>query len=96
MSPWLSQTTSGVEIAIYAAPRASRTRVVGPHGDRLKVQVTAPPVDGAANREIEKLLAGALGVSRSAVSVIAGETSKRKRVRIDGVDSASAREALDA
>lgn len=96
MTEWLTPTDGGVEIALYVAPRASRSRIVGTYDERLKVQVTAPPVDGAANREIEKLLATTLGVARSSVSVVVGESSRRKRVRVAGVNEDSVREALDA
>ena len=57
----------GVEISVRAQPRASRSEVVGLHGDQLKIRITAPPVEGAANTELIKLLAKLLGVSRSAL-----------------------------
>lgn len=58
---------------------------MGTHGDALKVRVTAPPEGGRANDEVIRLLAGALGVPRSAVEIVAGHTSRRKRVRVFGV-----------
>ena len=54
-------------------PRSARDRVVGLHGGALKVQVTAPPVDGAANRAVIELLAEWLGVPRRAVAVVRGQ-----------------------
>ena len=83
-----------IEIAVRAQPRASRTEIVGSHGNRLKVRVAAPPVDGAANRELEKLFAKVLGVPKSAVEVIHGATGRDKTVRIHGLDPAEARERL--
>jgi uncharacterized protein (TIGR00251 family) len=53
-------------------------------GDRLKIAVTSPPVDGEANRAVIELLAKGLGVARSAVAIVSGERGKRKTVRIQG------------
>lgn len=96
MTAWLKEFEAGVEIALYVAPRASRTRVIGEHDGRLKVQIAAPPVDGAANKEITKLLAATLGVSRGSVTIVAGDASKRKTVRVEGVILRQAVEAFDA
>lgn len=85
-----------VEIDVQVIPRASRTRVVGRQGDRLKVQLSAPPVDGAANQALIELLSETLGVRRGAVSIQSGETSKKKRVRIEGSGAADAVERLAA
>lgn len=80
----------GIELLIWAQPRASRTRIVGEHDGRLKIQVAAPPVDGEANAELLAFLAERLGVKRSAVSVVDGESGRRKRVRIEGVETTQA------
>ena len=74
-----------VTIDILVQPRASRARIGPRHDGRIKVAVTAPPVDGEANAAVIELLARSLGVPRSAVAVIAGATSRRKTVRIEGV-----------
>ena len=68
---------------IHVAPRASQAMIIGPHQDGLKIKLTAPPVDGAANRQCIQLLAKSLGVAKSAISIEAGNTSRRKRIRID-------------
>ena len=83
--PWLSAVEGGVELAVLVQPRASRSRVVGEHAGLLKIQLAAPPVDGAANDALVELLSEVLGVPRRAVRLVAGETSRRKRVRVDGV-----------
>jgi uncharacterized protein (TIGR00251 family) len=71
-------------IDVLVVPRASRT-AVGPNvGDRLRVAVTAPPVDGEANAAVIEALAHAFGVRRSAVTIVRGERGRRKTVRIEG------------
>jgi uncharacterized protein len=85
---------NGVEIDVVVVPRASRSRVVGLLGDRVKVQVAAPPVDGAANAELACTLARALDVPKGAVCIMRGHSSKRKTVRVAGLDLANARALL--
>jgi hypothetical protein len=75
----------GVRLRIRVQPRASRTEVAGLHGDALKIRLSAPPVDGAANEALIRFLADALGVPRGAVNVAAGHASRSKTVRVIGV-----------
>ena len=77
-------------IDILVQPRASRAKLGPMHDGRLKVAVTAPPVDGEANAAVVEVLAKALGVPRRQVEVIAGMSSRRKTVRIEGADAAVA------
>ena len=65
-------------------PRASRTEVVGRHGDAVRVRLSAPPVDGQANDELIRFLANLLGVRQSAVRLVSGEGSRSKTVAISG------------
>lgn len=67
---------------VLVQPRASRARFGPRHGERIKVAVTAPPVDGEANAAVIELVAETLGVPKSAVEVIAGATSRRKTLRV--------------
>lgn len=78
-----------VTFDVLVQPRASRAKVGPVHDGRLKVSVTAPPVDGEANAAVIELLAKTLGVPRGAVEVIAGASSRRKTVRITGVAAAA-------
>jgi uncharacterized protein len=94
VSGWARDAGGGAELELLVVPRASRTRAVGEHDGRLKVQVAAPPVEGEANAALVKLLSDALGVRRGDVTVLAGESGRRKRVRVVGVDAARARAAL--
>ncbi len=78
-----------VELAIWAKPRASKSRVVGIRDGRLEVALAAPPVDGAANQELVRTLADHFGVPRRSVELTAGEGGRAKRVRIAGIDEAA-------
>jgi uncharacterized protein (TIGR00251 family) len=75
-----------LRFAVRVQPRASRTRVVGEQGDALKVQLNAPPVDGAANDALVALLADALGVPRRSVAIVAGGHSRLKTVEVVATD----------
>lgn len=74
----------GVELDLQVVPRASHESLGPPHGDRLKLHVTAPPVDGAANDAVRALLARLLGVPRAQVEITRGETGRKKTVRVRG------------
>lgn len=82
------------ELDVQVVPRASRSRIVGPHDGRLKIQLAAPPVDGAANEALVELLAETLELPRTAVSVLRGATGKRKTLRIAGLAAADLRARL--
>jgi uncharacterized protein (TIGR00251 family) len=97
MTPqWLRPAPGGAELEVLVQPRASRTRVVGEHGGRLKVALAAPPVEGEANEALVAFLAGALGVRRSDVAIVRGATGRRKAVRVQGVEPAAVAAALAA
>jgi len=70
---------------VRVQPRASSSGIVGPHGDRIRVRLRSPPVDGRANAELVELLADAFGVTRARVVLDAGASGRDKRVRILGV-----------
>jgi len=84
----------GCRIFLYARPRASRTKIAGLHDGRVKIQISAPPVDGAANAEVIAFLSKKLGVSKSAIELTAGESGKRKTVLAHGIVAAQAKEKL--
>lgn len=86
--------SESVTISVRVVPRASRSEVVGLHDGALKVRLTAPPVDGAANAELVKLLAKIFGVSKRDVSIIAGETSKNKTIRINNLSRSAFETAI--
>jgi hypothetical protein len=85
-----------LHLTVLVHPRASRTRVVGAHGDGIKVQVAAPPVDDAANRAVIDLLSAQLGVARRHLRIIAGAHGRRKIIAVDAPDTTTCRERLAA
>lgn len=85
MSAWRWQGPDLI-LELRVQPRASRDEFSGLHGERLKVRITAPPVDGAANSHLLAYLAKAFGVAKSHVTLLAGETGREKRVRIEHPD----------
>jgi hypothetical protein len=80
-APW-HLTSQGVVLHLHIQPRASRDRVVGLHGEALKIALTAPPVEGAANAALFTFLATLLQVPRTSVSLVSGEKSREKRVLV--------------
>ena len=91
----LTQEPDGVRLTIKVVPGASRDRIVGALGDALKVAVSKPPADGAANRAVIKLLAGELGVSPSQIAILRGHGSPRKEISIAGVTVADLTNRLE-
>lgn len=88
--PWLRAEPGGVSLEVLVQPRASRTQVVGVHDGRLKIALAAPPVDGEANQALVEFLARALGVRRADVTLLRGETGRRKTVRVAGAGAEAA------
>jgi uncharacterized protein len=82
---YLSQRKDGVCLAIKVQPRASRNEIAGPLGGELKIKVTAPPVDSAANEAVLELLAQTLGCARNCLELLRGHTSPHKQVLIRGM-----------
>jgi uncharacterized protein (TIGR00251 family) len=80
--PWARRRADGWSLTIRVQPGASRSAVAGPHGDALRIRLAAPAVDGKANRELVRFLAGELGLPTGAVEIASGHTSRTKVVRI--------------
>jgi len=81
---WLRIDTDQINLLVHVQPGAKRTRLAGEHGERLKVAVAAPPLDGRANAAVVALLAERLSLPKSALHVAAGEHSRDKRVTVVG------------
>ena len=90
----ITQREGCVHIRVRAQPRASRTEIVGEHDGALRIRLAAPPVDGAANEELIRHIAKRVGVARSRVRVLSGDTGRSKVVEIDDVEAAAVRAAL--
>ncbi len=88
--------SEGALIRVRVQPRASRDEIVGWREDMLRLRVSAPPLDGRANDAVVGLIARAAGVPRSAVSVVGGERSRDKLVRVSGLTAGALRERLEA
>ncbi len=84
----LKETPTGVQFAVRVVPGASKNEVSGIQDDALKIRLTAPAVEGKANRACVDFLAGLLGVRRSALAIASGEKSRRKTVTVGGIGRA--------
>jgi uncharacterized protein (TIGR00251 family) len=78
----------GITFPVRVVPRASASEIVGEHDGALKIRIAAPPVEGAANRELVRLLAKSLKVQQSDIEIVSGANAKRKIVRLN--DSSAA------
>ena len=83
----VQSTQDGVIISVRVVPRAGKSGLAGTRGDALLVRLQAPPVEGAANLELIRVLASVLDVPKRAVSIVAGEHSRLKRVHVSGIDA---------
>jgi uncharacterized protein (TIGR00251 family) len=82
---FLRETTGGVLLSVKLQPRASANEICEPLGNELKIKVTAPPVDAAANQALIELLAEKLGCSRGKIELIRGQTSRHKAILLHGM-----------
>ena len=73
-----------VVFKVQVVPRSSRSEVIGEHNGSLRIKIAAPPVDGAANEELIRVLAKTFNVSRSAVRIVSGQAGKVKQISIKG------------
>jgi uncharacterized protein (TIGR00251 family) len=90
----LRETPEGITLCVRVQPRSSRAAVGGAREGALLVRVTAPPVEGAANAALARLLGQTFGVAPSAVRILSGATARAKRVAVAGIDLATARDRL--
>ena len=91
---WLFADGDGVTLRLHIQPGAKKTEVIGLHGEALKIRLAAPPVDGKANACLLAFLADKLGVAKTAVKLLSGDSSRAKRVRVDGVEPSLVRDRL--
>ncbi|PLX51376.1 MAG: YggU family protein [Desulfobulbaceae bacterium] len=93
---YLSENKDGtIVLRLYIQPKASKNRFCGLHGGELKLAVTAPPVEGKANKAIEAFVAKFFKVPKSAVRLTSGHQSRHKRLLVSGVSGSQARRMLE-
>lgn len=78
----MQEKSEGIVFKIFAQPRSAKNAVAGIHGDALKIKLTAPPVDGAANEMCIKYLSKCLGVSKSSLEIMTGQTGRTKQILV--------------
>ncbi len=83
--PFLHGSAQGVLLDLYVQPRASRNELVGIQGDALKIRLTSPPVEGAANRLCVEFFSRLMGIAKRDVLLVAGDKSRHKRLLLKGV-----------
>ena len=91
---FLRETSGGTLLSVKLQPRASTNEIGAPLGDELKIKVTAPPVDAAANQALVEFLAEKLGCSRGKVELLRGHTSRHKTIMLHGFKAADALQRL--
>lgn len=90
----ITEKDGRITFEVRVVPRAARTEFADEIGNAVKIRVASPPVDGAANAELIKFLAKMLGVAKSGVEIVSGQTSKTKRVQITGVTAEQMRKII--
>lgn len=83
----LTETDDGFIFTVHVQPRASRNEICGLQGEELKLRLTAPPVEDAANKLCIDFIAKQLGIAKSKVSIIAGTKSRHKTIKVTGAKS---------
>ncbi len=85
MKPWITPIDNGVRIQIKVQPRAAKNEIAGVTGDSVKVRLTAPPVEGEANKLLQKFLGEVFKCGAGNVKILKGLTSRKKLVEIKGI-----------
>ena len=81
--PFLSSHKDGsITLSLHVQPRASRTCITGIHGDSLKLAITAPPVEGKANKEVIGFLSAVFKIPKKEITIVGGMQSRKKRCRV--------------
>ena len=91
----IHESSIGVTFAVKVHPRAKKNAITGEIGDALKVALSAPPIDGKANDSCIEFFARLLKVPRSSVTIAAGQSSRNKVIRVNGINAAELRKRLD-
>lgn len=93
-SLYCTDSGDGIIISVYIQPRASKNEICGIIENKIKIRLTSPPVDGAANKLCREFLADFFDLPKSDIDILSGESSRHKRIKIRRVDSARLNELL--
>lgn len=96
MSYLAAQKDGSLLLTVYIQPRASSTRIIGLHGEAVKIGISAPPVDGKANAAVIEYLAGFFRIPKSAVSIKSGRQSRTKHLLLKSVSLSEAGRMLES
>ena len=78
--PYLKENADGITLTVFVQPKSSKNMIAGLHNDALKIKLTSPPVDGAANKMCIQYLAKCLKVPKSSIEIVSGHKSRTKRL----------------
>ncbi len=81
---WIKELSEGLLISINVQPRSSKTEIIGMHQNSLKIKLTSPPVEGAANSLLIKFISKELGIAKSKIVLKSGKKSRSKRLILNG------------
>jgi uncharacterized protein (TIGR00251 family) len=90
----IKENRGSLTFSVYVQPRAAKAAIVGCHDQALKIKLTAPPVGGAANKQCIQLLAKALGLPKSTITITAGLASRHKQIRLEAAPTPFSPKAL--
>ncbi len=91
---YFREEPDGVTLFVKAQPRANANEIVGVHGAELRVKITAPPVDSAANEALVRFLAEELGVAKNQVQLVRGATARHKAIKVMGLKAEEVKRRL--
>ena len=94
MSARVTESAGRVRFSVRVQPRASKSELAGEYGDAIRIRLTAPPVDGAANEELVSFLSSIFAVARKSVRILAGETARSKLIEIEGITERAVRDVV--
>lgn len=85
---WIREKDSFIYVKLYIQPRASRNEIVGLYNKALKIRLTSPPVEGAANELLTRFISKCLGLPKSGVEIVSGDKSRHKIIKVKGISMA--------
>lgn len=91
---WIKDSPEGCIVELHIQPQARKNEIIGLYNDKLKVKISAPPIDGKANQFLIEFLAEVLNVSKSSIRLLKGESSRQKQFLIRGLPPSQVEEAL--